>query len=82
MDAYLPGIMSVIYSNVSPVDAIAQIEGQPAWVFWEEELRSLVNLDLVGCVAVANAPNQSITVYDSARKTKSFFPIGISYALV
>ncbi len=26
MDEYLPGIMSVIYSNVSPEDAIAQIE--------------------------------------------------------
>lgn len=26
MDEYLPGIMSVIYSNVSPADAIAQIE--------------------------------------------------------
>ncbi|BAY64743.1 hypothetical protein NIES22_48430 [Calothrix brevissima NIES-22] len=26
MDEYLPGIMSVIYSNVKPVDAIAQIE--------------------------------------------------------
>jgi hypothetical protein len=26
MDKYLPGIMSVIYSNVAPVDAIAQIE--------------------------------------------------------
>jgi hypothetical protein len=29
MDAYLPGIMSVIYGDVSPKDAIAQIEGQP-----------------------------------------------------
>jgi len=29
MDEYLPGIMSVIYGNASPVDAIAQIEGQP-----------------------------------------------------
>lgn len=29
MDAYLPGIMSVIYGDVSPEDAIAQIEGQP-----------------------------------------------------
>ncbi|MEH1983839.1 MAG: YbjN domain-containing protein [Nostoc sp.] len=27
MDRYLPGIMSVIYGNVSPEDAIAQIEG-------------------------------------------------------
>jgi hypothetical protein len=26
MDAYLPGIMSVIYGDVTPVDAIAQIE--------------------------------------------------------
>jgi hypothetical protein len=26
MDEYLPGIMSVIYSDVSPEDAIAQIE--------------------------------------------------------
>jgi hypothetical protein len=26
MDEYLPGIMSVIYSNVAPADAIAQIE--------------------------------------------------------
>jgi hypothetical protein len=29
MDEYLPGIMSVIDSDVSPVDAIAQVEGQP-----------------------------------------------------
>ena len=29
MDTYLPGIMAVIYSKVSPKDAIAQIEGQP-----------------------------------------------------
>jgi hypothetical protein len=29
MDAYLPGIMSVIYGDVSPKDAIAQIESQP-----------------------------------------------------
>ena len=29
MDEYLPGIMSVIDSDVSPVDAIAQIENQP-----------------------------------------------------
>jgi len=28
MDEYLPGIMSVIYGDVSPKDAIAQIEGQ------------------------------------------------------
>jgi hypothetical protein len=28
MDEYLPGIMSVIYADVSPVQAIAQIEGQ------------------------------------------------------
>lgn len=28
MDAYLPGIMSVIYSSVLPVDAIASIEEQ------------------------------------------------------
>jgi hypothetical protein len=28
MDEYLPGIMSVMYGNVSPVEAIAQIEGQ------------------------------------------------------
>jgi hypothetical protein len=27
MDEYLPGIMSVIDGEVSPVDAIAQIEG-------------------------------------------------------
>jgi hypothetical protein len=26
MDAYLPGIMSVIYGDVSPEDAITQIE--------------------------------------------------------
>ena len=26
MDAYLPGIMSVIYGEVTPLDAIAQIE--------------------------------------------------------
>jgi len=26
MDEYLPGIFSVIYGNVSPTDAIAQIE--------------------------------------------------------
>jgi hypothetical protein len=26
MDEYLPGILSVIYGNVSPVDAITQIE--------------------------------------------------------
>ncbi|HLP89280.1 MAG TPA: YbjN domain-containing protein [Nostocaceae cyanobacterium] len=26
MDEYLPGIMAVIYGNISPVDAIAQIE--------------------------------------------------------
>jgi len=30
MDRYLPGIMSVIYSNVSPSDAIAQIEASPS----------------------------------------------------
>jgi hypothetical protein len=29
MDEYLPGIMSVIDSDVEPKDAIAQIEGQP-----------------------------------------------------
>jgi hypothetical protein len=29
MDEYLPGIMSVIHSDVLPEDAIAQIEGQP-----------------------------------------------------
>jgi hypothetical protein len=29
MDAYLPGIMSVIYGDVEPKDAIAQIESQP-----------------------------------------------------
>jgi hypothetical protein len=29
MDAYLPGIMSVIYGDVEPKDAIAQVEGQP-----------------------------------------------------
>ena len=29
MDSYLPGIMSVIYGDVEPKDAIAQIEGQP-----------------------------------------------------
>jgi len=29
MDEYLPGIMSVIYGDVEPKDAIAQIEGQP-----------------------------------------------------
>ncbi len=29
MDTYLPGIMSVIYGNVQPEDAIAQIESQP-----------------------------------------------------
>lgn len=28
MDSYLPGIRSVIYNNVSAVDAIAQIEGR------------------------------------------------------
>jgi len=28
MDRYLPGIMSVIYGNVTPVEAIAQIERQ------------------------------------------------------
>ncbi len=27
MDQYLPGIMAVIYGNVSPIDAIVQIEG-------------------------------------------------------
>jgi hypothetical protein len=27
MDRYLPGIMAVLYGDVSPVDAIAQIEG-------------------------------------------------------
>jgi hypothetical protein len=27
MDEYLPGIMSVIYGDVEPKDAIAQIEG-------------------------------------------------------
>ena len=27
MDRYLPGIMAVIYGNVSPIDAIAQVEG-------------------------------------------------------
>jgi hypothetical protein len=29
MDEYLPGIMSVIYGDVEPKDAIAQIESQP-----------------------------------------------------
>ncbi|MBD2014511.1 YbjN domain-containing protein [Microcoleus sp. FACHB-53] len=29
MDAYLPGIMSVLYGDVEPKDAIAQIESQP-----------------------------------------------------
>jgi hypothetical protein len=29
MDEYLPGIMSIIYGNASPEDAIAQVEGQP-----------------------------------------------------
>jgi hypothetical protein len=28
MDEYLPGIFSVIYGNVSPADAIAQIENR------------------------------------------------------
>jgi hypothetical protein len=28
MDEYLPGILSVIYGNVSPAEAIAQIEGE------------------------------------------------------
>jgi|LakMenEpi03Aug12_release.lakeMendotaPanAssembly.Ray.scaffolds.fasta_scaffold491798_2 hypothetical protein len=28
MDEYLPGIFSVIYGNVSPADAIAQIESK------------------------------------------------------
>lgn len=27
MDEYLPGMMSVIYGNVSPEEAIAKIEG-------------------------------------------------------
>ncbi len=27
-DRYLPGVMAVIYGNVSPVDAINQVEGQ------------------------------------------------------
>lgn len=29
MDKYLPGIMKVIHSDVSPAEAIAQIEGEP-----------------------------------------------------
>jgi hypothetical protein len=27
MDAYLPGIMTVLYGDVSPAEAIAQVEG-------------------------------------------------------
>ncbi len=26
MDQYLPGIMAVIYGNVSPIEAVAQVE--------------------------------------------------------
>jgi hypothetical protein len=28
MDLYLPGIMKVLYSDVSPADAIQEVEGQ------------------------------------------------------